>query len=95
MAKEIEIIKKGYSRDRFGLNQIEELRRVMSDPIYFCKKYVKIQHPTKGRVPFELYPVPGRAMINTFFKYRYSIALTARQMGKTVRSRLLAVEGNV
>jgi hypothetical protein len=82
MAKEIEIIKKGYSRDRFGLNQIEELRRVMSDPIYFCKKYVKIQHPTKGRVPFELYPYQ-EDMINTFFKYRYSIALTARQMGKT------------
>ena len=82
MAKEIEIIKKGYSRDRFKLSQIEELRRVMSDPIYFCKKYVKIQHPTKGRVPFELYPYQEE-LINTFFQYRNSIALTARQMGKT------------
>ena len=82
MAKDIEIIKKGYSKDRFNLNQIEELRRCMSDPIYFCKNYVKIQHPTKGRLPFELWPYQEE-MIDAFHKNRYCIALTARQMGKT------------
>ena len=82
MAKEVEIIKKGYSKDRFNLNQIEELRRCMSDPIYFCKNYVKIQHPKKGRVPFELWPYQEE-MIDSFHKHRYCIALTARQMGKT------------
>lgn len=82
MAKEIEIIKKGHGRDRFNLNQVEELRRVMIDPVYFCKKYIKVQHPKKGRVPFELYDYQEE-IINTFFKYRFSIALTGRQLGKT------------
>jgi hypothetical protein len=82
MAKDIEIIKKGYSKDRFNLNQIDELKKCMADPLYFCKTYVKIQHPTKGRVPFETYPFQEE-LIETFHKYKYSIALTARQMGKT------------
>jgi len=82
MAKEIEIIKRGYSKDRFNLNQIEELRKCMTDPVYFCRNYVKIQHPTKGRVPFELWPYQEE-MISSFHENRYCIALTARQMGKT------------
>lgn len=82
MAKDNDIIKKGYSKDRFNLNQIEELRKCMSDPIYFCMNYVKIQHPLKGRVPFELWPYQEE-MIDSFHKNRYTIALTARQMGKT------------
>lgn len=79
---EIEIIKKGYAKDRFTLNQVEELKKCMADPIYFCEKYIMIQHPTKGRVPFELYDYQ-RELIGTFHKYKNSIALTARQMGKT------------
>lgn len=82
MAKEVEIIKKGYSKDRFNLNQIEELKKCMKDPLYFCKNYVKIQHPKHGRVPFELWPYQEE-MIDAFHKNRYCIALTARQMGKT------------
>jgi len=82
MAKDNDIIKKGYAKDRFNLNQIEELKKCMSDPIYFCKSYVKIQHPIKGRVPFELWPYQ-EDMIDSFHKNRYTIALTARQMGKT------------
>lgn len=82
MAKENDIIKKGYSKDRFGLHQIEELKKCMADPIYFCKNYVKIQHPIRGRVPFELWPYQEE-MVGSFHKHRYTIALTARQMGKT------------
>lgn len=82
MGKENDIIKKGYSKDRFNLNQIEELKKCMSDPVYFCKNYVKIQHPIKGRVPFELWPYQEE-MVGSFHKNRYTIALTARQMGKT------------
>lgn len=83
MPKEIEIVKKGYSKDRFNLDQIEELRKCMNDPVYFCKTYVKIQHPTKGRVPFALWPYQEE-MIDAFHKNRYCIALTARQMGKAL-----------
>ena len=34
----------------------QELLKCKQDPIYFCKKYYMIQHPTKGRVHFNLYP---------------------------------------
>lgn len=81
-SKDIEIVKKGYSKDRYTINHIDELRMCMSDPIYFCEKYVKVQHPTKGRLPFHLYPYQVN-LINAFHKNRYCIALTARQMGKT------------
>jgi hypothetical protein len=81
-SKEIEIIKKGYSKDRFNLNQIEELKKCMSDPLYFCKNYMKIQHPMKGRVPFVPYPYQEE-LINMFHQNRWSIALTGRQQGKT------------
>lgn len=81
MSKEVEVIKKGYTRDRFNLSQIEELKKCMEDPLYFCKNYVKIQHPTKGRVPFKMYPYQEE-LISAFHQHRYSIALTARQMGK-------------
>ena len=30
----------------------QELIRCKQDPVYFCKKYYMIQHPTKGRVHF-------------------------------------------
>ncbi len=78
---DIEIIKKGYVKDRFTRDQIHELRRCMEDPIYFCKNYVKIQHPKHGRVPFNMYPYQ-EDLIRTFHENRNSIALTARQMGK-------------
>ena len=33
-----------------------EYKKCIEDPIYFMKKYVKIQHPIRGTVGFELYP---------------------------------------
>lgn len=82
MAKEIEIIKKGYSRDRFTAEQEFELFKCMQDPIYFITTYVKIQHPMKGRIPFKMWPYQID-MIRSFVSHKDCIALTARQMGKT------------
>jgi len=44
----------------------EELIKCKQDPVYFCKKYYMIQHPTKGRVRFNLYPFQER-QIKTYF----------------------------
>jgi hypothetical protein len=33
----------------------EEYKKCLVDPIYFMKKYVKIQHPIRGTVNFDLY----------------------------------------
>ena len=33
-----------------------EYLKCAQDPVYFLKKYAVIQHPMRGKVPFELYP---------------------------------------
>lgn len=46
----------------------EETKRCMEDPVYFMRKYVKIQHPNKGTIPFDLYPFQEDALNE--FDYR-------------------------
>jgi len=62
--------------------QVMELKKCANDPIYFIRKYVKIQHPTKGALPFELYKYQER-MIDAFQNNRFTVVLSARQTGKS------------
>ena len=34
----------------------QEYIKCAKDPVYFMKKYCMIQHPTRGRIKFNLYP---------------------------------------
>jgi hypothetical protein len=38
----------------------QELIKCKQDPVYFMKKYYTIQHPTRGRMMFNLYPFKRR-----------------------------------
>ena len=51
-----------------------EYTKCLKDPMYFFKKYVKIQNPIKGTVPFELYPFQEEAdaMFNSALIYELS-----------------------
>lgn len=60
----------------------EEYKRCLSDPIYFMKKYVKIQHPLRGTIPFDLYPFQEKAL-KDLVDFDYNIILKSRQMGIT------------
>ena len=40
----------------------EEYKRCLSDPLYFMRKYVKIQHPLRGTLPFDLFPFQEDAL---------------------------------
>jgi len=64
---------------------IKEITRCASDPVYFIKKYVMIQHPTKGAMPFRLFPYQVK-MVESFHSERYTVVLSARQTGKSVTS---------
>ena len=75
MAKDIEIVKKGYVKDHFTLEQIEELKKCMDDPLYFIENYCTIQHPTKGRVPFKVYDYQ-KEMIMCYHNNNRSILLS-------------------
>ena len=77
-----EIIKKGYIEESFTPQQIEHIRLSMDDPMYFAINFVKVQHPTKGALPFKPYPYQTR-LIDTFHNYKNTVVLAARQLGKT------------
>jgi hypothetical protein len=60
--------------------QIDEIMKCGEDPIYFIKKYLYIQHPIKGRLPFQLYPFQEEC-VDAFLNYKFNIVLKSRQLG--------------
>ena len=60
----------------------EETKTCMTDPIYFMRKYVKIQHPHKGTIPFDLYSFQEDTL-DKFHDNRYLLILKSRQLGIT------------
>jgi hypothetical protein len=62
--------------------QLQEFATCARDPIYFMERYVYIQHPTKGKIPFQAYDFQ-RDLIKTYRDYRNTIAMIPRQSGKT------------
>lgn len=59
-----------------------EYKKCLENPIYFIKKYVKIQHPKRGTIPFELYPFQEDTL-KSLIDNDYSIILKSRQVGIT------------
>lgn len=60
----------------------EEYVKCLKNPLYFMKKYVKIQHPTRGTLPFLTYPFQDTTL-EQLIKYDQNIILKCRQMGIT------------
>jgi len=83
-----DIVKKAHQKDAFTNTKLIELEKCMIDPLYFIRTYVKIQHPTKGEVPFEPFPYQ-ETMIQTCAEYSRCIFLTGRQQGKTFTSNTI------
>jgi phage terminase large subunit-like protein len=59
-----------------------EYAKCASDPLYFMKKYVKIQHPTRGTLPFLTYTFQD-STLKDFVKHNKNLILKSRQMGIT------------
>jgi hypothetical protein len=78
----VEVTKQPNLEIEYSAQMTFELIQCMDDPMYFMRNFMKIQHATKGSLPFEPYPFQER-MIRAFHENRSCIALTARQMGKT------------
>ena len=68
----------------------QELLKCKQDPIYFCKKYYMIQHPTKGRVHFNLYPFQ-ESVLRLFLKNKFSLINKSRQLGISTLSSAYAL----
>jgi len=59
-----------------------EYIKCAKDPVYFMKKYVKIQHPIRGTIAFDTYQFQDRTL-KDLVEERYNIILKSRQMGIT------------
>jgi hypothetical protein len=60
--------------------QVKEIIRCGKEPNYFFKNYLKIQHPVKGLIPFEMYPFQEDC-VDEFNEHRFNIILKSRQLG--------------
>jgi len=58
----------------------EEYKRCVQDPIHFLRKYCIIQHPTRGKIYFNLYDFQ-ETTLTEFKDNRYNIILKSRQLG--------------
>ena len=80
-------IKKAGAEHQFTPHELMEFKRCAEDPVYFCKNYVKVQHPKRGAIPLELYPYQEQ-MMYSYMEHRYTIVLSARQTGKSTISAI-------
>ena len=71
-------------------HQVKEMIRCGKDPSYFLKKYVKIQHPTKGLVKFDTYDFQD-VCLKDFVDHRFNIILKSRQLGISTLAAAYAV----
>jgi hypothetical protein len=58
----------------------QEYVKCLTDPIHFMRKYCMVQHPTRGRVNFNLYPFQEQ-VLKLWLKNDYSIINKSRQLG--------------
>lgn len=58
----------------------EEYVKCAANPVYFMKKYGKIQHPIRGKILFELWDFQ-EDVLRDFQDKRYNICLKSRQLG--------------
>jgi len=60
--------------------QVAEIIKCGKDPVYFMKKYCKIQHQLRGLIPFDTYDFQDDC-VKSFQEHRFNIVLKSRQLG--------------
>jgi len=63
-------------------NIIDEVRKCEEDPTYFIRKYINIEHPIKGIIPFDLYKFQEK-ILSEIEGNRFNIIRKFRQAGIT------------
>ena len=58
----------------------DEYIKCAKDPVHFMRKYCKIQHPTRGKINFDLYDFQEKALTQ-FKDHDYTVILKSRQLG--------------
>jgi hypothetical protein len=93
MAKS-KFIKKAFATQTLTTEEILEIKKCMygytdpitnvfeSGPVYFCRKYIRVQHPIKGDIPLILYDFQIN-LIESFLNNSKVCVLASRQVGKS------------
>src|SRR3990167_9654598 len=76
-------LKRAHATDEYTPHMVHELRKGRDDPVYFMKNYVKIQHPKRGTIKFDLFEYQER-FIRHMQENRFTVTLQPRQCGKTL-----------
>lgn len=74
--------KKPGEKTKYTKKQIEDLILCEKSPRYFIENFVKVRHPVKGIVPFNMYPYQ-KNLIDQIDNYKCIALCWARQVGKT------------
>lgn len=61
---------------------IENFKKCSKDPVFFISNYIKVTHPKRGLVTFDLYPFQQR-ILKDFSSHRFNILRKFRQAGCT------------
>lgn len=77
-----DLVKKPHRAEKHDMNEMRELALCTISPLHFIRNYCFIQHPTKGRLQFDLFDYQEE-LINSYNDYRYSVSLLPRQTGKS------------
>ncbi len=72
------LLKRANISSEFTQEQLVELAKCASDPVYFAKNYIKIVNIDDGLVPFDMWPFQEK-MLTTFHENRFSICKLPRQ----------------
>ena len=79
------LVKQAHATIEYTPETLQEFSNCMDDqsgPLYFMKNFMRIQHPTKGGIPFDPFDYQLE-LIDNYNNFRYSINMLGRQMGKT------------
>lgn len=57
-----------------------EYKKCLDSPVYFMRHYIKIKHPIRGTILFDLFKFQEETL-QSFHDYKFNIILKSRQMG--------------
>jgi len=70
--------------------QIAEIVKCGKNPEYFINRYVKIQHPLRGRIDFHTFPFQNDCL-EAFNDHRFNVVVKSRQLGLSTLTAAYAV----
>ena len=79
------LVKQPHAQFEYDTETLREFQKccdVHDGALYFMENFMRIQHPVKGAIQFKPFPYQLE-LIENYNKYRYSINMLGRQMGKT------------